>query len=36
LIGAWHFGPLWDVSLLALIAAAFLTAGAYLFSKIEV
>ena len=36
LIGAWHFGPLWDLSLLALIAAAFLTAGAYLFSKIEV
>lgn len=36
LIGVWHFGPAWDASLLAIIAIAFLAAGAYLFSRIEV
>ncbi len=36
LIGVWHFGPIWDASLLIIIAMAFLAAGAYLFSRIEV
>jgi ABC-2 type transport system permease protein len=36
LIGAWHFGPAFDASLLGLIAVAFLSLGAYLFSRIEV
>src|SRR6202020_3185709 len=36
LINAWHFNAAFDLSILALIAAVFVTAGAYLFSKIEV
>jgi ABC-2 type transport system permease protein len=36
LINAWHFNAAFDFSILAMIAAVFVTAGAYLFSKIEV
>jgi ABC-2 type transport system permease protein len=36
LINAWHFNAAFDLSILAMIAAVFVTAGAYLFSKIEV
>jgi ABC-2 type transport system permease protein len=36
LINNWHFSLALDVTLLAAIAALFLSAGAYLFSKIEV
>jgi ABC-2 type transport system permease protein len=36
LINAWHFNAVFDLSVLALIAAVFVTTGAYLFSKIEV
>jgi ABC-2 type transport system permease protein len=36
LIGHWHFTPVFNASLLGLIALAFLSLGAYLFSKIEV
>jgi ABC-2 type transport system permease protein len=35
LIGTWHFGFALDITVLALIAAAFLAIGAYLFSKIQ-
>ncbi len=35
LINVWHFNLGFDVTLLACIAAAFLSAGAYLFTKIE-
>jgi ABC-2 type transport system permease protein len=35
LIDTWHFSLALDVTLLACIAAVFLSAGAYLFSKIE-
>jgi ABC-2 type transport system permease protein len=35
LIQSWHFGLGQDVALLACIAALFLSAGAYLFSRIE-
>jgi ABC-2 type transport system permease protein len=36
LIGRWHFGFALNVSVLGLLAVAFLSLGAYLFSKIEV
>jgi ABC-2 type transport system permease protein len=36
LISVSHFGLVFDVSLLCALAAAFLSLGAYLFSKIEV
>jgi ABC-2 type transport system permease protein len=36
LINAWHFNAAFDLSILAMIAALFVTIGAYLFSKIEV
>jgi ABC-2 type transport system permease protein len=36
LINTWHFNAVFDLSILAMIAAVFVTAGAYLFSKIEV
>ena len=36
LINHWHFGPAFNVSMLGLIALCFLSAGAYLFSRIEV
>jgi ABC-2 type transport system permease protein len=36
LINAWHFNAAFDLSMLAMIAAVFVTTGAYLFSKIEV
>src|ERR1700691_490291 len=36
LINTWHFSMAFDVALLAGIAAVFLSAGAYLFTKIEV
>jgi ABC-2 type transport system permease protein len=36
LINTWHFNLAFDLSILAMIAAVFVTAGAYLFSKIEV
>ncbi len=35
LINVWHFNAALDVSILAAIAAVFISAGAYLFSKIE-
>jgi ABC-2 type transport system permease protein len=35
LINTWHFSLVFDVTLLACIAALFLSAGAYLFTKIE-
>ncbi len=35
LINNWQFGLTFDVALLAAIAVAFLSAGAYLFSRIE-
>jgi len=35
LIGAWHFSFALDLTVLAIIAAAFLALGAYLFSKIQ-
>jgi ABC-2 type transport system permease protein len=35
LINTWQFSLLFDVTLLAAIAAVFLSAGAYLFTKIE-
>jgi ABC-2 type transport system permease protein len=36
LINHWHFSPALNASVLGLIALAFLSLGAYLFSKIEV
>ncbi len=36
LINHWHFSPAFNASVLGLIALAFLSLGAYLFSKIEV
>jgi len=36
LINVWHFNAAFDISILAAIAAVFISAGAYLFSKIEV
>jgi ABC-2 type transport system permease protein len=36
LIGAWHFNFALDVAVLAVIAASFLSLGAYFFSKIEI
>jgi ABC-2 type transport system permease protein len=36
LINAWHFHPVVNVSVLAALAVVFISAGAYLFSKIEV
>ncbi len=36
LIQSWQFGAVLDVSVLAIIGALFLSAGAYLFSRIEV
>jgi ABC-2 type transport system permease protein len=36
LTGLWHFTPALDMTVLAVIACAFLALGAYLFSKIEV
>jgi ABC-2 type transport system permease protein len=36
LINAWHFNAAFDLAILAMIAAVFVTTGAYLFSKIEV
>jgi len=35
LINVWHFNAALDVSVLAAIAVVFISAGAYLFSKIE-
>lgn len=35
LIGLWHFSPGVDVAVLAMIAALFLSLGAYLFHRIE-
>lgn len=35
LINGWHFSAVTDLSVLALIAAAFIMMGAYMFSKIE-
>jgi len=35
LIGSTHFGFAWDLGALCLLAAAFLSLGAYLFSRIE-
>ena len=35
LINNWHFSVAFDVALLAAIGAVFLSAGAYLFSRIE-
>jgi len=35
LIGVWHFGFALDVAVMAAIAAAFLSLGAYMFSKIQ-
>ena len=35
LINVWHFNAATDISVLAMIAAVFVSAGAYLFSKIE-
>jgi ABC-2 type transport system permease protein len=35
LINIWHFNLAFDVTVLACIAALFLSAGAYLFTKIE-
>ncbi len=35
LIGTWHFSLAVDITVLAVIAAAFLSLGAYLFSKIQ-
>jgi ABC-2 type transport system permease protein len=36
LTGVWHFNFALDVAVLAVIAAAFLSLGAYLFSKIQI
>src|ERR1700753_1812684 len=36
LINVWHFNLIYDVALLAGIALVFLSAGAYLFTRIEV
>src|SRR3984885_13210025 len=36
LIGQWHFGFLLDVSMLGILAAAFLGMGAYMFSRIQI
>jgi ABC-2 type transport system permease protein len=36
LINVWHFNAALDISVLAAIAAVFISAGAYLFTKIEV
>jgi ABC-2 type transport system permease protein len=35
LIGVWHFGFALDVAVMCAIAAAFLSLGAYMFSKIQ-
>jgi ABC-2 type transport system permease protein len=35
LINTWHFSLAFDVALLAGIAVLFLSAGAYLFTRIE-
>ena len=35
LIGVWHFGFALDVAVMAAIGAAFLSLGAYMFSKIQ-
>ena len=35
LIGVSHFGLAWDLTLLCLLATAFLSLGAYLFSRIQ-
>jgi ABC-2 type transport system permease protein len=35
LINTWHFSLAFDLALLAAIAAVFLSAGAYLFTRIE-
>jgi ABC-2 type transport system permease protein len=36
LTGVWQFNPQMDVVILALLATVFLSAGAYMFSKIEI
>src|SRR5450631_2870237 len=36
LIGVWHFGFALDVSLLGILAAAFLGMGAFMFSRIQI
>ena len=36
LINQWHFSIAYDMTLLAMTAVLFLTAGAYLFNRIEV
>jgi len=36
LINQWHFHPVLNAGVLGAIALAFLSLGAYLFSKIEV
>jgi hypothetical protein len=36
LTGAWHFNFALDVAVMGFIAAAFLSLGAYFFSKIQI
>ena len=36
LIGQWHFGLVLDISMLGILAAAFLGMGAYMFSRIQI
>jgi ABC-2 type transport system permease protein len=36
LIGQWHFGFMLDISMLGILAAAFLGMGAYMFSRIQI
>jgi ABC-2 type transport system permease protein len=36
LIGQWHFGPVADLAVLAVVASCFLALGAWSFSKIQV
>ncbi len=36
LINVWHFNVVTDLTVLAAIAVVFISAGAYLFNKIEV
>jgi ABC-2 type transport system permease protein len=36
LIGTWHFNFTLDIAIMTVIAAGFLSLGAYLFSKIQI
>jgi ABC-2 type transport system permease protein len=36
LIGQWQFGFMLDISMLGILAAAFLGMGAYMFSRIQI